>query len=87
MSTWFYNKWLRSQADLPPKLRNILTISMPVQSELELVLAKIQKFVKYSNTGKAGTEVRVRKVDGGIELFVEDSKEISTLNRQEESEA
>ncbi len=81
----FYNKWLRSQAHLPPKRRNTLIISMPVQSALELALVKIQRFVKYMNTGKAGTEVRVKKVAGGIELFVEDSKEMYTLNRQEES--
>ncbi len=77
LSEPFCNKWLRDQSKLPSKRRNTLIMSMPVQSELELALAKIQKFVKHTNTGKAGTEVRVNKVDGGIELFVVDSKEMS----------
>jgi len=71
----FCNRWLRSQAELPLRLRSILTYCTEQQLEQRLELVKIQKYVKSMNTGKAGTSVQVREADGSIELCVVDSKE------------
>ncbi len=71
----FYNKWLRSQADLPPKRRNTLTISMQEPQALQSVLETILKYARSMNTGKAGPRAQVKWVDTGIELSVVDSKE------------
>ncbi len=76
----FCNRWLREQADLPPKRRNMLIYCTLQPSELALVLAQVKRFEGVMNSGKVRLEV-ISKVDeklGTIELSVEDSKETST---------
>ncbi len=76
----FCNRWLRQQADLPRKRRSTLIYCTLQQSELELVLDTIQRFEEAMTYGGVPLEV-TRKHDknaGTIELFVEDSKEMSS---------
>jgi len=77
--TWsspkFYNKWLRSQAELPLKSRNPMIISMHSVRALQLVLLGILKYDKHMST----TRVRVEVVcPTEIRLTVVDSREMST---------
>ncbi len=76
----FCNKWLRSQADLPLKRRSTLIYCMLPPSELALVLETIRLFEVRMNSGKAQVEVMLKpdKHDGTIEIFVGDSKEMSS---------
>ncbi len=67
----FYNRWLREQSR---KEDSILSMPLQSQQELLLVLETIQKFVKLSNT----TRVRLVIQHGKIDMFVDDSKEMST---------
>ncbi len=76
----FCNRWLRQQADLPRKHRSTLIYCTLQQSELESVLALIQRFEGAMSSGK-GQIVVTRKLDknaGTIELFVEGSREMSS---------
>ncbi len=73
----FCNRWLRSQAELPPRRRSILIYCTLEQQELQSVLAAIRKFDNFMNTGKAGMSVLVKRDVGSIELSVVDSKEMS----------
>ncbi len=70
----FYNRWLRSQAELLPRDRSTLIISMQELSEQASVLDTIQRFAKRMNTGK----VRIEACRGTIKLSVNDSEEMST---------
>ncbi len=74
----FYNKWLRSQAELPLKQRSTLTISMQEPSELVLVLETIQKYAALMNFGKVEIVERARWGDGMTVRLEDDLKEMST---------
>ncbi len=64
-----YNNYLRQSA----LEGNLVTISTLSVSELQLVLAQIQKFVKDMSTGKE----RIGILPMTISLHLEDSKEMS----------
>ncbi len=81
MNSWssqsFCNRWLREQADLPPKRRSTLIYCTLQESELASVLETIRQFEEAMNYGKVPRAV-TRKCDksaGTIELCVVDSKE------------
>ncbi len=74
----FCNRWLREQADLPPKHRSTLIYCTLQQSELESVLEEIRRFEDLMSSGKEPIVV-TRKLDesvGTIELSVDGSKEM-----------
>ncbi len=71
-SELFCNKWLREQSVNPSKSETILSLPMPEQSELELVLAAIRRFESRTNSGK----VRIRMRRGMISLSINGSKEM-----------
>ncbi len=81
IDSWsFCNRWLRSQADLPPKRRSTLIYCTLQQSELVSVLEVIQRFEGRMNSGKVPVEVmsKVNNNAGTIEISVVDSKEMCT---------
>ncbi len=83
MKNWsqesFCNRWLRQQSKLEPKRRNTLIYCGLEQSEQELVLATIRQFEDLMNSGKERIVVTLKqdKSVGTIEVYVEDSREMS----------
>jgi len=79
LSQLFFNKWLRSQVQKPPRYREVLIYCTQRQSELESVLETIQKLEKLMSFGKVRIVVTPRPdLKGGVlEVSVVDSKEIS----------
>ncbi len=81
----FCNKWLRQQASLPLKRRSTLIYCTLEQEELQSVLETIRRFEDRMNSGKEQIVVTQKqdKSVGTIELFVEDSKEMSWSNKEQ----
>ncbi len=66
----FYNKWLRSQSDMHPELRNKLNISTLSLQELQSVLDQILNFEKHTRCGKVNVECH-----GLINITVKESED------------
>ncbi len=84
MTEWssmsFCNRWLRSQAKLPSKLRSTLIYCTLQEQELLSVLETIRQFEEAMTYGEVPIAV-TRKQDkcaGTIEISVVDSKEMSS---------
>jgi len=81
MNNWssmsFCNRWLRQQANTPPRLRSTLIYCTLQESELASVLETIRQFEEAMNYGKDPLVVtkKLDKSAGTLEVCVVDSKE------------